>query len=99
MYSNPFVCGCSFWVKLAVLYLSMFSRLQFCNMDFVETYAGIKKNYAIPDGLLEIEFTESVMFDNWERLTSIVDQLHSCGFACSIDDFGKGYSSLGMFKI
>ena len=53
---------------------------------------------AIPDGLLEIEFTESVMFDNWERLTSIVDQLHSCGFACSIDDFGKGYSSLGMFK-
>lgn len=74
------------------------SRLQFCNMDFVETYAGIKKRYAIPDGLLEIEFTESVMFDNWERLTSIVDQLHSCGFACSIDDFGKGYSSLGMFK-
>ena len=74
------------------------SRLQFCNMDFVETYAGIKKSYAIPDGLLEIEFTESVMFDNWERLTSIVDQLHSCGFACSIDDFGKGYSSLGMFK-
>ena len=27
-----------------------------------------------------------------------MDQLHSCGFACSIDDFGKGYSSLGMFK-
>ena len=74
------------------------SRLQFCNADFVEIYAGIKKRYAIPDNLLEIEFTESVLFDNWERLTFIVDQLHASGFTCSIDDFGKGYSSLGMFK-
>lgn len=74
------------------------SRLQFCNADFVEIYAGIKNRYAIPDNLLEIEFTESVLFDNWERLTFIVDQLHASGFTCSIDDFGKGYSSLGMFK-
>lgn len=74
------------------------SRLQFCNTDFVETYAAIKKRYDLPAGLLEIEFTETVMFDNWERLTSIVDQLHASGFTCSIDDFGKGYSSLGMFK-
>lgn len=74
------------------------SRLQFCNADFVEIYAGIKNRYAIPDNLLEIEFTESVLFDNWERLTLIVDQLHASGFTCSIDDFGKGYSSLGMFK-
>lgn len=74
------------------------SRLQFCNADFVETYAAIKKRYQLPAGLLEIEFTESVLYDNWERLTSIVDELHAAGFTCSIDDFGKGYSSLGMFK-
>ena len=27
-----------------------------------------------------------------------MDQLHSCGFTCSIDDFWEGLFFLGMFK-
>lgn len=74
------------------------SRLQFYNVDFVEIYKNIKNKYNIPDGLLEIEFTESIVYDNWKHLSRIVDDLHVSGFLCSIDDFGKGSSSLSMIK-
>ena len=52
----------------------------------------------MPPELLEIEFTESIATDNAELLTWIVKQLRSAGFSCSIDDFGKGYSSLSLLK-
>lgn len=74
------------------------SRLQFYNADFVETYVAIKNRYGIPDGVIEIEFTESLMFENWKQLYGIVDDLQKAGFTTAIDDFGKGYSSLSMFK-
>ncbi len=74
------------------------SRLQFFREDFVATYAGIKDRYRIPDGLLELEFTESIAFDNLAFLADIVNQLKRQGFFCSIDDFGKGYSSLSLLK-
>ena len=38
------------------------------------------------------------MFDNWEVLNGIVEDLHKAGFSCSIDDFGKGYSSLSTIQ-
>lgn len=74
------------------------SRLQFYDQNFVERYAGIRDKYAIPPGLLEIEFTESIAIDNTALLVRTVNRLKKEGFTCTIDDFGKGYSSLGMLK-
>lgn len=74
------------------------SKMQFYNSDFINAYAGIKNRYAIPDGLLEIELTESVIFEHEEYLMEMVTQLHQNGFLCSLDDFGSGYSSLGLLK-
>lgn len=74
------------------------SRLQFYNSDFVKAYAEIRDKYRIPEGLLEIEFTETILFDNWDVLSGIVEDLHKAGFSCSIDDFGKGYSSLSTIQ-
>lgn len=75
------------------------SRLQFYEIDFVEKYVGIRDKYAIPEGLLEIEVTESIVFNNTGRLIEIVKSLKNAGFLCSIDDFGSGYSSLSLIKI
>ena len=58
----------------------------------------IRDRYAIPPELLELEFTESIAFDNSKLLLQTVGQLKKAGFSCSIDDFGKGYSSLGLLK-
>lgn len=74
------------------------SRLQFYNSDFVKVYAEIRDKYKVPASLLEIEFTETILFDNWEVLNGIVEDLHKAGFSCSIDDFGKGYSSLSTIQ-
>ncbi len=74
------------------------SRLQFYKLDFVKRYAKIKEKYSIPDGLLELEFTESIVFENLEILKKIVLSLKKAGFSCSVDDFGSGYSSLNVLK-
>lgn len=74
------------------------SKIQFYNAKFVETYSHIKNKYNIPKNTIEIEFTESVAFENQEHLLEIVHDLHESGFTCSLDDFGKGYSSLSVLK-
>ena len=74
------------------------SRLQFYDPDFVKRYVEIRYKYHIPPQLLEIEFTESIVFDNTGFLLAIVKSLKANGFSCSIDDFGKGYSSLSLLK-
>lgn len=74
------------------------SKIRFYSAGFVETYSAIKDKYAIPDGLLEIEFTETVACENIEYMIEIVKKLHQNGFMCSLDDFGTGYSSLSMLK-
>lgn len=74
------------------------SRLQFYEADFVAAYVAVKNRYRIPNGLLDLEFTESIACDNFELMTEIVKKLKQEGFSCSIDDFGKGYSSLSLLK-
>lgn len=84
---------------LAVVPVSVnVSKIQFYNPDFIPVYASIKKQYGIPDGLLEIELTESAAFEHEEYLLQVVRELHDNGFLCSLDDFGTGYSSLGLLK-
>ena len=74
------------------------SRLQFNDLNFVENYVAIRNRYDIPAELIEVEFTESIAFDNASLLLRTVNQLKAAGFTCSIDDFGKGYSSLSLLK-
>ncbi len=75
-----------------------FSRLHLSNPAFVEELVDIAEQYDIPKKYLEIELTESVMFDNEKALEAVLAQLHAGGFTVSMDDFGSGYSSLGLLK-
>lgn len=74
------------------------SRLHFKRMDFVERYKSIKEKYLIPDGLVEIEITESVVFGYSINIVSVMKDFKRNGFKISMDDFGSGYSSLGLLK-
>ena len=64
----------------------------------MDRYVEIRDRFQIPPELLEIEFTESIVLDNAGLLLRTVNALKQAGFACSIDDFGKGYSSLSLLK-
>jgi diguanylate cyclase (GGDEF)-like protein/PAS domain S-box-containing protein len=47
---------------------------------------------------LELELTESLAFENSEKLILTLTQLKAMGLQITIDDFGTGYSSLSYLK-
>jgi EAL domain-containing protein (putative c-di-GMP-specific phosphodiesterase class I) len=52
----------------------------------------------LPPHLLTLEITESVVLNNWERVTRILTSLSHLGVNVSLDDFGTGYSSLAYLR-
>lgn len=70
------------------------------NTAFLDRLKEIKESYQIPDGLIELELTESLMLErrDFRLVTDIIDQIRAMGFHCSVDDFGFGYSSLSLLK-
>lgn len=56
------------------------------------------KAYAMADGELEMEVTESMMMDDPEQAIAILHALRQLGVRLSIDDFGTGYSSMLYLK-
>lgn len=70
------------------------SRAHLRNPGYLEYYQEIAQRYSVPRRLLEIELTESLVFENLEELIDVIDCIHKAGFMCSLDDFGSGYSSL-----
>ncbi len=75
-----------------------FSRGNLENDKFVEEIKEIVDRYSLPHNLIEIELTESAIINNEKIFESILKQLSDEGFVISIDDFGSGYSSLGLLK-
>lgn len=74
------------------------SRIDLHNKDFVDNCKSLIEKYNIPAEFIELELTESVMYDNIDEVLDIMKKLKDIGFLLSIDDFGSGYSSLNMLK-
>lgn len=74
------------------------SRVLLYKPDFLATYREIKEIHQIPDGMLELEFTEGLLIEDLSVLQDLTQKLKAAGFLCSIDDFGAGYSSLNVLK-
>lgn len=47
---------------------------------------------------IEIEITESVFIENFDKTIGVLSRLRKRGFKISLDDFGTGYSSLSYLK-
>lgn len=77
-----------------------FSRIHFTKPDFVERLVGVLEQYGIPKELIEVEVTETlVMAEMQQKLAEqTMADLHAKGIRLSIDDFGSGYSSLGVIE-
>ncbi|MBP2005297.1 EAL domain-containing protein [Halobacillus andaensis] len=65
--------------------------------DFLEIIRGIIEETRVNPEKLELEITESMMMDI-DFAYTILRELKNMGFQVSIDDFGKGYSSLHYLK-
>lgn len=88
------------WIKEGkeVLRISVNVSRQYLNdKSFLEKYELICNKYDVPTYLIDLELTESIFLENPEAI-DVINDIHSKGFKCSIDDFGFGYSSLGILK-
>ncbi len=70
------------------------------DLSFLDRFKAIKEKYEIPDDLIELELTESLMLERREvsLVAAMINKVRGMGLLCSIDDFGFGYSSLTMLK-
>lgn len=66
--------------------------------DFAFCVKDIAEQIGINPELIEIEITENMMIDNYSDVIDVIYQLKDCGMRISLDDFGKGYSSLSYLN-
>lgn len=74
------------------------SRQHFKRPDFLEEFREIAQRWQVPTHLIELELTESILFDDRgiAYVREQIEAIHRMGFRFSLDDFGAGYSSLGL---
>ncbi len=75
-----------------------FSRVHLRNKNFVDDIKTLVQKHGVPHNYIEVELTETTVTENEKELKALLDDLHAAGFRVAIDDFGSGYSSLGMLK-
>lgn len=75
-----------------------FSRRHLLGDAFPATLKRIVEETGAPIELLELELTESMVMEDFERAHAICSELKELGFLITIDDFGSGYSSLGTLR-
>ncbi|MGI6668178.1 MAG: bifunctional diguanylate cyclase/phosphodiesterase [Acetivibrionales bacterium] len=74
------------------------SVMQLMQDDFVDTVMGILEQTGLNPELLELELTESKLVESIDFNLRKLQELRKNGVKISIDDFGKGFSSLSYLK-
>ena len=74
------------------------SRLHLLDDNLPEMIKGMSDKYGLKPQQIELEITESVFFEDTERLVKIIKRIKDLGFVISMDDFGAGFSTLSLMK-
>ena len=77
-----------------------FSRMHFVTPGFADRFEAVLDKYNISKELIEVEVTETLIMEEMDqqRVKVAFDEIKNRGIHLSIDDFGAGYSSLGIFE-
>jgi len=74
------------------------SGIQLLQSNLLNQVENILKASKLDPKFLELELTESILMENIERASSLLEKFRQQGIHISIDDFGTGYSSLNYLK-
>jgi diguanylate cyclase (GGDEF)-like protein/PAS domain S-box-containing protein len=74
------------------------SPAQFMHGDVVGLVHSILLETGLAPGRLELEITEGVLIEDFDRGLGLLRRLKALGVRVSMDDFGSGYSSLSYLQ-
>lgn len=74
------------------------SAVQLKHPGFVDEYTRIVRSFGINPARIEIELTETMLVENPAAAAKRLNALKEAGFSISLDDYGMGFSSLGVLK-
>ena len=89
------------WRKLGLLDLSVginVSVLQLLRGNLADFLDTLLRAHNLPADRIELELTESMVMQNAQQATAVLNALRQVGASLAIDDFGTGYSSLVYLK-
>lgn len=74
------------------------SRYLLHDPNYTLNVQQVMLKYKIPKSLIELELTETVFFQERERMIEVMEELKHMNMDLSIDDFGSGFSSLNLLR-
>jgi diguanylate cyclase (GGDEF)-like protein/PAS domain S-box-containing protein len=74
------------------------SSRQIFRQNLIQEIRHILGRNIVPKGSLRLEITESLVMENPEQATEILEWLRAAGADLALDDFGTGYSSLAYLQ-
>jgi diguanylate cyclase (GGDEF)-like protein/PAS domain S-box-containing protein len=84
--------------KVAMQVAVNLSPAQFMHGDVVGLVHSILLETGLAPGRLELEITEGVLIEDFDRGLALLRRLKALGVRISMDDFGSGYSSLSYLQ-
>ena len=75
-----------------------FSRKHLDDDNLADRINQIISRYDVDRELIIVEITETADYDEKELMTNFLDKMQVYNIKTSIDDFGSGYSSLGVLR-
>lgn len=74
------------------------SPMQLLDSSLVDNYRAILETHQTRAERIELELTEISVSNDLERIATVLTELTDSGFQLSIDNFGKGKTSLAMLR-
>lgn len=70
------------------------SAVQCIQSDISDQIVSILKNYSVPNHMIRLEITETLLYSEPEKIIRIMDALSSQHISFALDDFGTGLSNI-----
>ena len=74
------------------------SRMCIFSVDVPAMFSALAEKYGVDTSLVKVEITETAYVEDEGQVKATVAELRRRGFLVMMDDFGSGYSSLGMLR-
>ncbi|PVV12531.1 MAG: hypothetical protein B6D77_05415 [gamma proteobacterium symbiont of Ctena orbiculata] len=75
------------------------SAVQLRKSDLTEKVLKSCEKLGIDPSYMELEVTESTLVENYKQTTPVMQAMNEAGIRFTLDDFGKGFSSLSHLRV